>query len=954
MDKFLEVIGKEISEDSGRDYSKVSIVFPSRRAGIYFRRELQKMLDKPVISPSIYSINDFVFKFSGLRSENKLRLIFRLYKAQLTEGIQEDFDKFYDWGRILLNDFNEIDKALINTDKIFKVVTDFKNLEANLELDVERDYYLFWKRYSQSDEETKNQFQQIWEKLPVIYKTFTEELIKDKLAYDGLAYRIFDKAISQNEINFQQNKINFAGFNYLSKSEENIIYNTITATDGKLYFDTDEFYLNDSNKEAGTFINSNIKNFRKRLEKDGREFDKYIRVISGNSIDRSGKIINIIGAPLSSGSAKALGEELSKAKIENESEVAIILPDENMLLPVMNSLPAKIEHYNVTMGFPLRDTPVYSLVYIIRDLQSNIKDGKFYFKDVLKVLLHPFVRFENIYEVHLILRRIKMRNLIYLSKEDIIGDVGNLYIASEIFEICDSPEKIFNYLKGIVKTIYGRLSRDKKNSTLKFQLEYIFGFYTQLKVLMDSIEEYKIEVNVNIFWNILMDMLRTLNIPLTGEPISGVQVMGLLETRTLDFENVFIMSANDGTLPRIDMTGSYIPYQIRKYFRMPTFEDDSNIQAYNFFRAIQGADNVYIFYDSMMSDSSKGKSRYILQLENEIEKSEIREKSYTISVTPYKEDEIKISKTPEILNRIERLSPSDISVYLNCSLQFYFQKILNLHEEDTVDDEYDAALFGNLVHKVMQNLYTPYLNNELTKENLEDIKTEVKNNFDEIFSNAALAISQDIKERSKNKIDMTIDVGTTGQNLASIEIIKELILKILERDLNYAPFMIIGLEEEIIIPNYKFKDENETEREIEIKGKLDRVEIEKNNGTNIIDYKTGSIKFKSSKSNLDALKTMVADPKFKDLFQAGFYLFLYNESKKKDANAGMFYVVKENDIKWVFDNAWKEKPKFLELYKEFVDEILKEIFSLNNYFEKTADKDHCIYCPMISLCYREN
>ena len=201
---------------------------------------------------------------------------------------------------------------------------------------------------------------------------------------------------------------------------------------------------------------------------------------------------------------------------------------------------------------------------------------------------------------------------------------------------------------------------------------------------------------------------------------------------------------------------------------------------------------------------------------------------------------------------------------------------------------------------------------------------------------------------------MTIDVGTTGQNLASIEIIKELILKILERDLNYAPFMIIGLEEEIIIPNYKFKDENETEREIEIKGKLDRVEIEKNNGTNIIDYKTGSIKFKSSKSNLDALKTMVADPKFKDLFQAGFYLFLYNESKKKDANAGMFYVVKENDIKWVFDDAWDDKPKFLELYKKFVVEILKEIFSLNNYFEKTSDKDHCKYCPMISLCYREN
>ena len=286
-------------------------------------------------------------------------------------------------------------------------------------------------------------------------------------------------------------------------------------------------------------------------------------------------------------------------------------------------------------------------------------------------------------------------------------------------------------------------------------------------------------------------------------------------------------------------------------------------------------------------------------------------------------------------------------------MQFYFQKILNLREEETVNEEYDAALFGNLVHKVMQNLYTPYLNKELKKDNLEDIKTEVKNNFDEIFSKAALAISQDIKKRSKNKIEMTIDVGTTGQNLASIEIIKELVLKILERDLNYAPFKIIGLEEEIIIPNYKFKDENETDRKIEIKGKLDRIEI-KDNEANIIDYKTGSTKFKNSRSNLGALETIVSDPEFKDLFQAGFYFFLYYESKKTYANAGMFYVARENDIKWVFDDAWDSKPKFLELYKKFVDEILKEIFSLNNYFEKTSDKDHCKYCPMISLCYREN
>lgn len=950
MEKFLSIVSKEIIKETGGDFRNLTVVFPSRRSGLYFRRELVKEFEgKPVISPAIFSINDFIFKYSGLRSENVLNLIFRLYDVQRSFGMNEEPDRFYEWGRVMLSDFDEMDRSLADAEKLFGIVSDIKALESRYELETDKDYYLFWKNFNESDEESKKRFKDIWVQLPKIYKKFTEELLSDNLAYDGLAYKKLSNDLDEGKVDFSSGKIIFAGFNYLSKSEMNILYESAVQSGGKIYFDADKFYISDPMNEAGTFINKNAELLKRRLEKNKYKFEDYVKIIDGNGIDIKDKEIKIIGAPLSSGMAKALGNELDALNIENENEVAILLPDDSMLLPALSSIPDKIKNYNVTMGLPFRDTPLYSLVYLIRDLQANILNGKFYYEDVIKILLHPYVRFENMSSVHKIVNGMKTKNQVYVDRDSIFGGEKFLTIADKIFVVTDKSETIFEYIRSIVSALYERIHKDDFKA--KFHIEYIFGFYTHAKVLQDCIEKYGLKVSVDVYWNVLADIVRSQNIPLTGEPVTGLQVMGLLESRAIDFNTVFILSANEAKLPQINISGSYIPYQIRRYFGMKTFDDDSKIQAYNFFRAIQRAENVYILYDSLISESSKGKSRFILQIENELAETSVKEKSYSIQMTPAKDDNISIEKTDELLSRITKLSPTDISNYINCSLMFYFKKILELEEEDTIDDEYNAALFGSLFHKVMEMLYTPYSEKEVNRKTLDDMIGNVEKNFDKIFSDAADDITREQKEKyHKEKI---IDTGIFGKNKAYKEVIKELVLKILRRDAENVPFKILGLEMKLEKADYEFTGDGNTKRKIILNGKLDRVE-EKDGKILIVDYKTGGKKFPRTLAISNVNQDM-PKPANKDYFQAGFYMYLYKLVKNEDANAGMFYVARENDLTKVLPDETGDAVKndFINNYKEFLNEKLHEIFNKDINFEKTADTDNCKYCAMNSLCYRD-
>lgn len=968
MEKFLSSISKEVIEISNGDFRNISVVFPSRRAGLYFKRELVKQVNKtPFISPAIYSINDFIFKYSGLRSENPLRLIFRLYDVQQSLRKNENPDKFFDWGRIMLGDFDEIDRSLVDADKLFEIVTDIKTLEERMKPDLEKDYIEFWNTFNRSKEDMKKNFQETWKLLPEIYKKFTTDLLNDKLAYDGLAYRKLSEMMDAGRIDFSGNRIIFAGFNFLSLSELNIIYKSVLQTDGKIYFDADNFYLKDALKEAGKYINKNVDTLKKLFSADKKNPDDFIKIITGDGIDREGKNINIIGVPLSIGMSKAFGNELSKLDFENENEIAALLPDESMLMPVMMSVPEKINKFNITMGLPFRDTPLFSLIYLIRDLQSDIKEGKFYYKDILKILLHPYVRFENMSSVHKIINRINSGNHVYLSKEELLGNDKTLSISEKIFTIIDKTENIFTYLKEIVSTMYDRIYKYGQKSG--FQIEYLFGFYTQVKVLQDCMEKFNIQTSTDVCWNILAEIIRTQNIPLTGEPVTGMQIMGLLESRAIDFKDVFILSANESVFPRINISGSFIPYQIRKYFRMKTYDDDSNIQAYNFFRVIQRADNVYIFYNLLVSDDARGKSRFILQLENEISKSTIIQKTYSICIPKLTDDDISIEKNENMLEKIKSVSPTDISTYLTCSLKFYFQKILGIWEEDKVEEEYNAGTMGSLLHKVMELIYKPYENKTVNEETIEKIINSINNDFDKIFSNAVEGIINEQKEHKRP--EKSIDTGKYGKNKAYKEMIREQALKILEWDKTKKLFDIKGLEKNMQKNDYEFTDKKNVDRKIILKGKLDRIE-QKDNSIFIVDYKTGSLKFPSN-GKIESLEIAMSNNKFKDYFQAGFYIYLYERINKEKADAGMYYVANQSALQKVSDvkikdnspsknevadkqntKEGKEQKDFLSEFGNFLDNKLADIFDTSIRFSKTSEPKDCAYCPMTSLCYRES
>jgi CRISPR/Cas system-associated exonuclease Cas4 (RecB family) len=402
---------------------------------------------------------------------------------------------------------------------------------------------------------------------------------------------------------------------------------------------------------------------------------------------------------------------------------------------------------------------------------------------------------------------------------------------------------------------------------------------------------------------------------------------------------------------------------------MKTYDDDSNIQAYNFFRVIQRADNVYIFYNLLVSDDARGKSRFILQLENEISKSTIIQKTYSICIPKLTDDDISIEKNENMLEKIKSVSPTDISTYLTCSLKFYFQKILGIWEEDKVEEEYNAGTMGSLLHKVMELIYKPYENKTVNEETIEKIINSINNDFDKIFSNAVEGIINEQKEHKRP--EKSIDTGKYGKNKAYKEMIREQALKILEWDKTKKLFDIKGLEKNMQKNDYEFTDKKNVDRKIILKGKLDRIE-QKDNSIFIVDYKTGSLKFPSN-GKIESLEIAMSNNKFKDYFQAGFYIYLYERINKEKADAGMFYVANQSALQKVSDvkikdnspsknevadkqntKEGKEQKDFFSEFGNFLDKKLADIFDTSIRFSKTSEPKDCAYCPMTSLCYRES
>ncbi|HEY3250882.1 MAG TPA: PD-(D/E)XK nuclease family protein, partial [Ignavibacteria bacterium] len=673
----------------------------------------------------------------------------------------------------------------------------------------------------------------------------------------------------------------------------------------------------------------------------------------GDDLTKTKKQINIVGASLKAGQAKALGHLLEKTGTASEG-TAVVLPDENLLMPVLHSIPEDVSSLNVTMGFPFRNSVLYNLVIALKNLQKNKKvDGdktKFYHKNCIQILSHPYIKLFNAGKCFKIINEINRRNIISI---DLVRILQFTEEGEKIFELifrdASDSNNTIKYLFDIMSEI-SSLIEEKTPYNQRFEKEFFFVLYDSLSHLKNLILKYQTDIGTDTLWNLIIEILSHTRIPFTGEPLKGLQVMGLLETRSIDFENVYILSMNEGTVPRGNSKGSFIPYNLRKAFKMPTYEDDDASFAYYFYRLIQRAKNVTLIYNTETIGVQPGeKSRYILQLQNELAKQNknitIKEFIFQPGIGTFPEKHIKVNKTPEIVDLLagREFSPSAISQYITCSLKFYLNRIARLRMDISVEEVLSGAAFGSLLHEIMKQLYIVKKNKIMTKKDLDEIKKALEKNFDTMWKNACKEI-EDLKEFAD---------GLSGKNLLFKNVIKKLVKLILENDVHEVPFNILEIEG--ALTGEIETEANGNKYKIKLRGILDRVE-EKNGVTKIIDYKTGLFKMKGQESKTieEYFNEVFSDPKYKESFQQYFYAMLFHDTfPSAKLNIGIYPLRSIGKGIEFYEDSNCIPPEKLAAFRKKLKEKFSEIFDINIPFQKTDKTENCKFCDFIPICYRE-
>jgi len=961
MDNFLQHIANIVYRKYEKELDRICMVFPSRRAGLFFSKYLSEITVKPIWSPACKTINELMQDLSDLQVAENLELIFELYKVFRKEtGTTEGFDDFYYWGEMLLNDFDDIDKYLVNAADLFH------NLEALKELEDHFSYLsdsqieaikTFWKNLNPTkDTKHKSDFIQLWPLLNRIYSGFRSALLNKRRGYEGMAYReVVEKIIQEIPFDLEFDTFIMVGFNALNSCEERLFEFLYKQGKGMFFWDYDESYLHDINHEAGFFIRKNMKRFPQA------EMDFSFSHLEGND-----KMMEVIAVPTGVAQAKLIPRILEKIPCMTNDEhdkTAIVLADEQLLMPVLYSIPPEIEKINVTMGYPIKDTPLYSLVIHLIDLQKRKKGDSdknlfFYHKPVLSILSHQYILRQNIPEIRGMIGEIIRGNKIFVDA----SVFKHNELLNMIFRKVDTPEHMSTYLMEILLYLFHKLNPEDQDEQEKPALhqEYMFHLYLAIQQLGNIITDEEVTLNLETYLKLLNKLVKNRKIPFTGEPLAGLQIMGILETRTLDFENLILLSLNEGILPRGQSTGSFVPYNLRKGFGLPTFEHQDSIYAYYFYRLIQRAKNITFIYNNNSEGMKSGEmSRFLTQLKYNQAIKPV-EKTLAFDIQIVNPGIITIEKDERIMLDIlsysgnaegyPYLSPSGINTYLDCSLKFYFRYIAGLKEPEEMSEEIDFKVFGNILHKAINRLYSPYKNRMLDAEGIGNLIRDQK----KIHS----ALEQSIMEEfiktpgtGKNR-----DFG--GRNLVILEILRKYLNRILTVDRNFLPLKILCLEE-LFTTCLHTVNPGQT-IDIRIGGTIDR--IDQTEGTvRIIDYKTGK-----GELNYGGMEKLFqkGDPKRNNaVFQTFLYALLVSDEFSDDEiMPGLYYV--RDLYKEPFDyhihcqetggpdlvikDFHQQKEEFLVHLIELVEEMINPAVP----FTQVEDEKVCRVCPYRKICHR--
>ena len=599
MQSFLQLVAHDLYAKIGNDLSRTVLIFPNKRANLFFNEYLAGESDQPIWSPAAMSISDLFQKLSVQKTGDPIRLVCELYKVfkEETES-QETLDDFYFWGELLISDFDDVDKNLVDADKLFSNLQDLKSLMNDYEfLDKEQEEAIqqFFRNFSiERRTELKEKFISLWDKLGTIYHHYRKNLTELGIAYEGMLYRNVIEQLNTDQLKYD--KYIFVGFNVLNKVEKEFFRKLQKADKAIFYWDYDIFYTQQIKKhEAGEFINRNLKDFPNELP--ASYFDSL----------KKPKKIRYISASTENAQARFLPEWIRTTfSSDNEKENAVVLCNEALLLPVLHSIPEEVKNVNITMGFPLAQTPVYSFINAAMELQTNgyrFDTGRFTYETVSAILKHPYTR-QLSTKADIIERELTKTNRFYPLPSELKQDefLANLFTPRNgIKELCD-------YLIGLIKDISTLYRKEGEYNDIFNQLyrESLFQSFLKINRLYSLIESGELNIQTHTLKRLISKVLTSSNIPFHGEPAIGMQVMGVLETRNLDFRNLVMLSLNEGQLPKTGGESSFIPYNLRKAFGMTTIEHKNAVYAYYFYRLIQRAENITLLYNTSSDGLNRG------------------------------------------------------------------------------------------------------------------------------------------------------------------------------------------------------------------------------------------------------------------------------------------------------------------------------------------------------------
>ena len=878
MTTFIFDVLKDL-KNTQTNLSNLTFVLPSKRAGVFLKNQLAQITEQTIFSPIIISIEEFVEELSELKKVTNTELLFEFYETycKLTAKSETDsFEVFSKWAQILLQDFNEIDRYLIPQKNIFDYLSAIQDLEH---WSVEKNQTDFVKNYLA-----------FWNKLHAHYVHFTKHLLDKKIGYQGLIYR---KAVENLESYIEKDNEKqhvFLGFNALNTSEETIIQELLQNNLAKVYWDIDEVFLNNPKHDAALFTRQhklNWKHFK----------DKPFNWVTTNYSKE--KNIAVYGVPKNIGQAKYIGTLLNTIKKEHKTlnKTAVILGDENLLVPVLNSIPSNIDALNITMGFPLKSIPLASLFEQLFSIHKSTSNT-FYYKDVINILSHQFIR--PLFQVEIIdyaskiIETINDNNIIYLTNHRLKELSG---VKIELIELLFSSwesniDDVLKKCSSLILSIKAYLDINKDSNLLS--LEYLFRFNELFNELSRLNLTYSHIKDISALHSIYKELLSSETLDFQGEPLQGLQIMGMLESRVLDFDTIIISSVNEGVLPSGKSNNSFIPFDVKIENNLPTYKEKDAVYTYHFYRLLQRAKNVFILYNTEADILTGGeKSRFITQLELEGIHN-IRHQIVTPHVPIINKTLNVVKKNDDVINRLKEIaengfSPSSLTNYIRNPLDFYYQKILRIREYGEVEETVAANTLGTVVHNTLEDFYEPLVGSFLSVDIVKSLRTKIQKRVTHHF--------KDIYKEG--------DI-TKGKNLIIFEIAKRYVSNFLDLEIedlkkgNEIKIIAIEANNKVLI------DIPEVDFPVYITGKVDRVD-EYNGVTRIIDYKTGKVEQPNVEiTNWEDINTDYK--KYSKPFQILTYAYMMQASEKTNFPVEAGIISFKNLSKGFLKFAKKDKP----------------------------------------------